>query len=446
MDMSDVKYEEDTSDYFDYFYNVERKISSNINTRNKMKIFEMFAGFGGASFALKKIGIPFECVGYSEIDKYAIQCYGQNHKGYNYGDCIKINPNELQDFDLLTGGFPCQSFSVAGRGLGELDTRGTLFNEIIRIAEVKQPRYMLLENVKGLTNKNHKETFNKILSELKRIGYYIHWRILNSKEYGIPQNRQRVFFVCFKNEDEFNNFKFPEKQELKIFLKDILEDEVDEKYYLSEKQLNKVLSSNFSSRRALYQGDKKVSSCLEARDYKEPKIIKLNNNKNIHCEKSDGTSFTLTGSGRNSGSNQIVQLNNPTHSNNRVYSQEGISPTLMSQMGLGGGNEPFISIDRAIMIGNLSRYTMKYPRNPYSKDKNTSWCIDPAGSNGISTDGLTVRKLTPKECFRLMGFLDDEINLKGLSNTQRYKLAGNGWEINLVSKIFKQMFSRGETK
>jgi len=157
----------------------------------------MFAGYGGAEFSLKKAGIEYECIGFSEIDKYAIQCFEQNHKGKNFGDCTKINPNELPDFDLLTGGFPCQSFSVAGKGLGELDTRGTLFNEIIRIAEVKKPKMMLLENVKGLTNKPHRATFEKILSELDRIGYVVKWKVLNSKEYGIPQNRERVIFCLF---------------------------------------------------------------------------------------------------------------------------------------------------------------------------------------------------------------------------------------------------------
>lgn len=135
-----------------------------VSEKQKIRLFSMFSGFGGAEFALKKAGIPFEVVGISEIDKYAIKCYNQNHiKNYNedkilvsdilpnYGDCTKINPEKLPNFDLLTGGFPCQSFSVAGKGLGEQDTRGTLFHDIIRIAEVKNPRYILLENVKGLT-------------------------------------------------------------------------------------------------------------------------------------------------------------------------------------------------------------------------------------------------------------------------------------------------------
>ncbi len=124
-------------------------------------------------------------------------------------------------------------FSVAGKGLGELDTRGTLFYEIIRILEVKKPKYVFLENVKGLTNKKHRETFSKILSELDRVGYNVDWNVLNTKNYGIPQNRERVFIVGFRKDLKFN-FKIPDEEELKITIKNILEDEVDKKYYLSE--------------------------------------------------------------------------------------------------------------------------------------------------------------------------------------------------------------------
>ena len=138
-----------------------------------IRLFEMFAGYGGASFALKKAEIEHEVVGYSEIDKCAIKCYEQNHKGKNFGDCTKINPNELPDFDLLTGGFPCQAFSNAGKQLGVNDSRGTLFWEIVRIAKIKKPKYMLLENVKGLLSKKFVQTFDKILKELDEAGYIV---------------------------------------------------------------------------------------------------------------------------------------------------------------------------------------------------------------------------------------------------------------------------------
>jgi len=414
-----------------------------------LKVFEMFAGYGGASFALKREGIEHEIVGYSEIDKFAIQCYEQNHKGKNFGDCTKINPNELPDFDLLTGGFPCQSFSAAGKGLGEQDTRGTLFHEIIRIAEVKKPKYILLENVKGLTFKPHKATFEKILSELDRIGYNVIWKVLNSKEYGIPQNRERVWFVCFRK-DIKNNFEFPQKEELKIFLKDILEDEVDEKYFLSEKQTKRLVEKSRSFNERFCK--KEFSPTLCSRDYKDPKII---------------------------------QVNNPKHSKDRIYSEDGISPTINT---MNGGNlQPFILRGRPKMPYEKGKRELEYkeynkicptisqncasgdqknivvepfivasrgrnPNNPSERIKGglTEQRIEPKFDGTTNTitsvqkDNWVyfekqLRKLTPEECFRLMGFLNDEINLNGLSNTQKYKLAGNGWEINIVGKLLNNL-------
>ncbi len=394
-----------------------------------LKIFEMFSGYGGASFALKKAGIPFECVGFSEIDKYAIQCYEQNHYTYkgpielrsehgeflgiqNFGDCTKIDPNELPDFDLLTGGFPCQSFSAAGKGKGELDTRGTLFNEIIRIAEVKKPRYMLLENVKGLTFKNHKATFDKILSELDRIGYNVFWKVLNSKEHGIPQNRARVFFYCYRN-DVFGGarFEFPQKEELKIFLKDILEDEVDEKYYLSEKQF-KSLTSGIQKSKI----NPEIAASLQhpghsGGNYRGMNIIcipvltpdRLNKRQNGRRFKEDGDpSFTITAQDRHG---VLISKNKNYYMSGKIYSNGDC----------GNGNRVF-------------------------KPEGISQSIQSCTRTKI-LENYRIRRLTPTECFRLMGFLDDDIDLEGLSDSQRYKLAGNGWDINLVSKIFKNMFT-----
>lgn len=333
-----------------------------------LKLFEMFAGYGGGSFALKRIGIPFECVGYSEIDKYAIQCYEQNHEGTNYGDCTKINPNDLPNFDLLTAGFPCQSFSVAGKGKGELDSRGTLFYDIIRIAEVKQPKYILLENVKGLTYQTHKKTFDKILELLDKIGYTVYWKILNSKDYGLPQNRERVFFVCFRKDIEPRLFEWPEEEELKLRLIDVLEEEVDPSYFLSEKALKRLFKNERSIKERFC--DKVYSPTLCARDYKDPKAIRVDIQE---------------------GRDREIK---------RVYHPEGISPTLHKKTG--GWQEVKI------------------------------------------LKGQDVRNLTPTEYFRLMGFLNDEIKLENISKCQKYNLAGNGWDVNLVSKIFKKMLKSEE--
>ena len=389
-------------------------------------LFEMFAGYGGASFALKKAGIPFKCIGYSEIDKFAIQCYEQNHgKIKNFGDCRKIIPNNLPDFDLLTAGFPCQSFSAAGKGLGEQDTRGTLFHDIIRIAEIKKPKLMLLENVKGLTFKKHRKTFNKILSELTRIGYSVNWKILNSKEHGIPQNRERIFFACFRDNTEYTDFSFQEKQELKIFLKDILEDKVDEKYYLSTNRIKQLLVN------IKEKGKWNVNPSGNG-------ISGLVNNKNI--------ANTLTSSDWKDPQ-KIIQLNNPSYSSDRVYSYKGLTPTLTAR------NVPYLLVKTNTKRG----YDVAIPgdgirlEQPASKTararvlKQLSGTLMRNDGRGVVTEDFRIRKLTPKECFRLMGFLDDEINLEGLSNSQRYKLAGNGWCIQTASKIFTEMFRNSKS-
>jgi DNA (cytosine-5)-methyltransferase 1 len=136
-----------------------------------------------------------QCVGYSEIDKYAIKVYERQFKHENYGDATNINPQNLPDFDLLVGGFPCQAFSVAGKRGGFNDTRGTLFFDIARILAEKRPRHLLLENVKGLLSHDSGKTFQTILGVLSDLGYRVEWQVLNSKDFGVPQNRERVFII-----------------------------------------------------------------------------------------------------------------------------------------------------------------------------------------------------------------------------------------------------------
>ena len=445
-----------------------------------MKILELFSGYGTASFALKRLGINYELVGYSDIDKYANQCFKQNHCPDDIDDKLRlwdvkqINPENLEDFDLLTGGFPCQSFSVAGKGLGEADPRGTLFYEIIRIAEVKQPKYMLLENVKGLTNKTHKQTFDKILSELERIGYYVHWKVLNSKDYGIPQSRARVWFVCFREQSDYDKFTWPEKEELKLFIKDILEPEpVDDKFYLKEHQVQKLLEGiakkmNFKNR--ILQ-NKDICQTLMSRDYKEPKCV------NIKTIDTQGNPIP-----------NIPEIGEA----NRIYDIEGVSPSIKASA-INIKSLTSVAKDNLIVINpyngknsttetgtigtsigtttgktsqilcvntqprRADRPSLKDNKNAGGsgtiwKDDGTTYCLDTANAQAIISMGSCesvlkstgiFRRLTPKECFRLMGFLNDEINLEGLSDTRKYILAGNGQDVNMVSLIFKQMF-KGE--
>ena len=198
-----------------------------------IKYFDIFAGIGGFRSGLEKAG-GFECVGYCEIDKYAKKAYETLYDTENevyYDDARKIDPNELPDLDLICGGFPCQSFSIAGKRKGFSDTRGTLFFEIARIAAIKKPKYLLLENVPGLLSHNQGRTFATILSTLDELGYDVVWEVLNSADFSRAELRQ-----CPN----------PEKE---CILSDFIEKRVPEKYCLSQTQIQKLLSKEFQAER-----------------------------------------------------------------------------------------------------------------------------------------------------------------------------------------------------
>ena len=161
-----------------------------------VKVFSMFSGIGGFELGLVKSNLPYQLIGYSEIDKYAISVFESKFKGFNnYGDATRIQGDELPDFDLLVGGFPCQAFSVAGLQKGFDDTRGTLFFDIARICSEKRPRHLVLENVKGLLSHDKGKTFQTILRVLSELGYSTEWKVFNSKNYGVPQHRERVYIT-----------------------------------------------------------------------------------------------------------------------------------------------------------------------------------------------------------------------------------------------------------
>lgn len=206
-----------------------------------IRVFEGFAGYGGASFGLKRSGLKYKVIGMSEFDKFASQLLAQNFPGIkNWGDITTIDPKELPDFDLFTGGFPCQPFSSAGLQLGENDKygRGTLLHHILRIVEAKKPQYILLENVKGLTAKKFEGTFNFLKEKLKEYGYGdLAFAVLNSKDYGIPQNRERLWmFARLGGLPEGFNI-VPQKIKLKYKFGDFLDKNPPKELYLSDAQI-----------------------------------------------------------------------------------------------------------------------------------------------------------------------------------------------------------------
>lgn len=189
----------------------------------KLRVIELFAGIGAWAKALENLGINHEVVAAVEFDKKTMDCYNVVHRSaFEASDITKLNASEMPECDVICYSPPCQSFSIAGNGKGIDDARGTLFYDALRIIAAKKPKYALMENVKGLTQKAHKHTFDDMLKCLENIGYTNHWKVLNSKEQGTPQNRERVFIVSIRN-DINQPFIFPEPIELTKKLEDILE-------------------------------------------------------------------------------------------------------------------------------------------------------------------------------------------------------------------------------
>lgn len=352
-----------------------------------LKYFSMFSGIGGFELGIGEYG---ECVGYSEIDKHAIQIYEKhfpNHK--NYGDATKIDAKELPDFDLLVGGFPCQAFSIAGKRGGLKDARGTLFYDIARIAKEKRPQHLLLENVKGLLSNDNGRTFKLIISTFAELGYNMEWQVLNSKNFGVPQNRERVFIIghlgrcCGRqvfplghNGGEYNEV---ERQQT---------------------QITGIINSSMSK----------------------------------------------GGNKQDSKANVLIrQLNQPTHSNNRIYGVDGLSPALNTMQG--GNRQPFIKIPEATKSG-YAEATVGQAINlavPNSKTRrgrvgDLAKTLDTGMQQYTLTPEIRIRRLTPTECERLQGFPDGWTG--GVSDTQRYKCLGNAVTVNVIEYLIKQMYAK----
>jgi DNA (cytosine-5)-methyltransferase 1 len=324
----------------------------------KIRVFEAFAGYGGASFALKRANIPHQIVMFSEWDKYAQQLFKLNHGeiplyGEN-GDINQGNISSIPSFDLFTGGFPCQPFSSAGMGKGELDPRGTLFYPIIQIIDYHRPQHILLENVKGMTYLKHLPTLNKIINSLEKLGYSVPSPVLlNSRSFGIPQNRERLWIYAHKGELPYGFTHAPTP-------------------ILTEKTFHDFLDPQFgvSVPKEMYLTDKQIDILI----FKHKMPI-----EDILLE------------------NQSLCLD----IYNKKLRKDRVSITL---------TEPHHNSLRVVEHANNQR-------------------------------GYTVRKLTIDEHFRLMGFLENQLVRGDLSYQQLCKRAGNGWDINVASRIFKQIFT-----
>ena len=426
-----------------------------------MKFLDLFAGIGGFRLGMESAG--HECIGFCEIDKFARASYKAIHNTegeIELHDITTVTDEEIRaigQVDVICGGFPCQAFSIAGARRGFEDTRGTLFFEIARFASILKPKYLFLENVKGLLNHDRGNTFKTILGALDGLGYDVEWQVLNSKNFSVPQNRERVFIIGHLREGRTRRV-FPIIRENAKF------DNQQPKIEIVGNTKNPNGTSQGTGS-VVYDSNGLVGT-LCARDYKEPKQIAIpvltpdraNKRQNGRRFKTDGEPmFTLTAQDRHGVvvENKVKQVGNliATESfggnphRGRVYDISGISPCL-NCVG-GGGLEPKIRVKEATKQGyaeaeigdsvNLSHPNSKTRRGRVGKQiANT---LLTGESQGVVEPDFRIRKLTPRECWRLQGFPDwafdkaQEVN----SNSQLYKQAGNSVTVNVIAAIAKEL-------
>lgn len=260
-----------------------------------LNVLSLFSGIGAFEKALDNLGIKYNLLAYCEIDKHASKSYSLIHgipESKNLKDVTKIDILDIEDrVDLITYGFPCQDISNAGKQKGFIDengnyTRSGLFFEALRIIDDYKPKFAIAENVKALTSKKFSEEFKIVLESLEEIGYNNYWQVLNAKDYGIPQNRERVFIVSIRKDID-KGFKFPLPIPLDLKLKDLLDESVDESFYLSEKMQEKIIFQTKKTKTGiielanLHKGGERGRvlsvngncNCLTSTDYKQPKQI-----------------------------------------------------------------------------------------------------------------------------------------------------------------------------
>ncbi len=254
---------------------------------NSLKAIDLFAGIGGIRLGFEQaFGENIEFVFASEIDKYARETYYANFGEEPYGDITQIDEKKIPPHDIILAGFPCQAFSVAGHRKGFEDTRGTLFFDVVRIAAHHKPRLIFLENVKGLVGHDKGQTFKVILETLNELGYSVKYQVLNAKDYGVPQNRERIYIIAFLESDD--TFEFPKPMNKNVKVKDILEEKVDAKYTISDKlwaghQRRKIehkeKGNGFGY--SIFNGESSYTSTISARYYKDgSEILIEQQNKN----------------------------------------------------------------------------------------------------------------------------------------------------------------------
>lgn len=390
-----------------------------------MKVLSLFSGIGAFEKALDRLEIPYELVNFCEFDKYAIKSYCAIHgvdESKNLGDITKVDEKALpKDIDLITYGFPCQDISLAGKQKGLFNEDGTqtrsgLFFEALRIIEATQPRVAIAENVKNLTSKKFSEQFEIVLNSLEAAGYNNYWKVLNAKDYGIPQNRERVFIVSIRKDIDNGSFEFPEAFPLETKLKDLLEDEVDDSFYLKE-------TKDFFIRNSFKQE-------ANGNGFRFSPHVK--DNANI-------AKTITTHAGGRMDDNFVIDIN----TEEALFKFDSKNPLLVMD------EDGTVYVKEAVKKGyseakdgdsiNLEFPNSMTRRGRVGKQVAQTLTTSPQQAVVVVPD---IRKLTQKECFRVMDF-DDEDYEKCCSvntGTQLYKQAGNSIVVACPYYIFRALF------
>lgn len=371
----------------------------------------------------------------------------------------------LSDIDMITYGFPCQDISIAGKQKGFTDsdgnrTRSGLFFEALRIIENTKPKYAIAENVKALTSKKFAREFDTVLTSLEQAGYNNYWKVLNAKDYGIPQNRERVFIVSIRKDIDNGNFAFPNKTELTLRVKDMLEDVVDQKYYLYNSKTTQLINQIISKEKikdveccdsTIYDPQiKQVANCITARydagiqTQKSIGLVVIENVGRLHNHQrgmvfSDlGISPCLSATDYKEP-RSVLQHNNRTSDNEYCISKNTSWPKYNSDQSYYIKQIRDNNIETPVAIDEQNRVV----RTDGTVGTLTTNGSSPKHNNRICDVDYRIRKLTPRECFRLMGFTDEEFDrISGISNTQLYKMAGNSIVVNVLMAIFKELFNK----
>ena len=416
-----------------------------------IKVGSDFSGVGAFNQALTRLGVEYQEVFACDMDKYARQTFIHNYgEPKYYPTNVYDREIPLESLDIYMTSPPCQAFSLAGKRLGKDDKRGILFFNSYEFIQKNNPRFFIFENVKGLLSDDGGNTFQEWINMLggrsvnglpilfpydNALPYHLYWQVLNAKHHGVPQNRERVFLIGIRD-DKDNNFRFPAEEHLSKRLKDVLEEEVDDKYFLSDVAINGILNTKFQTRANLIQ-EKEYVDCLMACDYKSPKAVRVksaaeNNSIKIGTwrthkdgqgfrEIEDGNCPTIPARAREDGSGQpVIQTLDTGCNQGVIYNDKRLNETILKNT-LKKGEIKILDTYNQSIHDECPTLKKHHAENGDRK----LW------------DGFRIRRLTPRECFRLMDFPDTFT--WPVSDSQAYKQAGNSIVVRVLEKIIKNL-------